>query len=203
MARFSLQDSGIAKEKAPGNWRPLVCHALLLGLATTAVMAIGCGSNDSGNGPSDGASEAASPDSTPSDGPGEASAPLDGGSGGSDATVGRVLFAVEASLQTTIVGGTCAAASSLVATPDETAVGQIIILTASGLGPGNQSSGVTLTWTASGGVGSLSNGHGPSNAFSCASVGKETVAVTAAISDGGASCAKTGTLTVTLTCDRP
>ena len=128
---------------------------------------------------------------------------VDGGVVGPDVNVGTVVFTGDASLETTVVGGTCAAVSSLSASPRETAVGHAISLAAVGIDASNQTSDVTLTWSATGGAGSLTGTTGTSNTFNCTGGGTEMVTVTAAISNGGASCAGIGSLSTTLTCDGP
>ena len=125
---------------------------------------------------------------------------IDSGVNEPDVGIGTVVFTADASLQTTIVRGTCAAATSLVAAPNETDVGHPITLTATGIDPNDQSSDVTLTWAGTGSAGSLVNSSGASNTFNCTSPGTEMVTVTASIT-GGASCPSIGSLTVTLTCD--
>ncbi len=102
-----------------------------------------------------------------------------------------------------VIGAACAAASFLLAAPDEVVVGHAIGLTASGIDSSNQTSDVTLTWAATGSVGSLATSTGTSNTLDCRSQGSVTVTVTAAISNGGASCPGTGSLTATLQCDAP
>jgi hypothetical protein len=119
------------------------------------------------------------------------------------ATVGTLVVTADASLTTTSVGGACAAANSLVVTPAETEVGDMIALTASGIDPDNRTSDVTLRWTAAGDAGMLSDTTGTTNAFQCQAVGNEVVTVTASISDGGASCGTNGSLTAMLTCAAP
>jgi hypothetical protein len=128
---------------------------------------------------------------------------VDGGIVGPDVNIGTVIVNGDASLQTTVLGGTCAAVSSLSVSPAETAVGSTITLAAVGIDPSNQTSDVTLTWSATGGVGSLTGATGTGNTFTCASGGTETITVTAAISGGGASCAGTGSLSSTVICDGP
>lgn len=117
-----------------------------------------------------------------------------------DVGIGTVVFTADASLQTTVIRGTCAAATSLVAAPNETGVGHAIALTAAGIDPNNQSSDVTLTWSATGSSGSLAGSSGATNTFNCTSPGTAMVTATASIT-GGASCPSIGSLTVTLTCD--
>jgi hypothetical protein len=126
---------------------------------------------------------------------------VDAGVSAPDVNVGTVVVVADASLEATVVGGTCAAVTSLVAAPNETAVGKTISLTAAGIDPSYQSSDVTLTWAETGGFGSLANSAGPSNTFTCAAAGTDTITVTAAISDGGASCPNVGSLTVIVRCD--
>jgi len=96
--------------------------------------------------------------------------------------------------------GTCAAVNSLLASPNNATIGHTISLTATGLDSSYQSSDVTLTWTAAGGVGTLIGSTGTSNGFTCTEAGTETITVTAATSDGGASCPVTGSVTVAVTC---
>jgi hypothetical protein len=107
----------------------------------------------------------------------------------------------DASLETTVVGSTCAAATSLTTSTNETAVGHAITLTAAGIDANNQSSDVTLTWSSTGSAGSLTGSTGTSNTFNCTAGGTATITVTAAISNGGASCPGIGSLTTTVTCD--
>ena len=126
---------------------------------------------------------------------------VDGGTTAPDVNVGVVSVTADASLQTTVTHGTCAAVASLLATPNEVNVGNAISLTASGIDSNNQSSDVTLTWAATGGAGALTSTTGTSNTFNCTTSGTEMVTVTAAISDGGVSCAGIGSLSVTLKCD--
>ena len=166
--------------------------------------------------PTDAAVDAASgdapTDSPPQDGAPEAARVDAGGGGGSatvdsggaptpEAAVGTVLVTLDASVHSTSAAGECAGANSLTATPDETAVGHAMTLTASGVDSNDLSTDVTLTWAASGDAGTLASSTGTSNSFTCTSAGPETVTVTAAISGSGASCAQTGSLTVSLQCD--
>jgi hypothetical protein len=120
--------------------------------------------------------------------------------GAVDATLGTVVVTADASLKSTTLGGPCAAANSLVVEPNQTHVGGTVRLTASGIDSANQSSDVALTWAATGTAGSLTSTTGTSNTFTCASAGTVSVTVTAAISEGGASCAAIGSLTATLVC---
>lgn len=120
-----------------------------------------------------------------------------------DAPVGTLVVTVDATLTQNDEGGTCAAVDSLTAIPNETAVGQSILLTASAIDPQGQSSDVILTWAAVGSAGSLTDTSGASTSFNCAGVGTEMVTVTASISNGGASCPAIGSLTVTLACSSP
>ena len=126
---------------------------------------------------------------------------IDAGVSAPDVNVGTVVVTADASLNATIVGSSCAAATSLTASPNETTVGNTISLTAAGIDPSYQSSDVTLTWGGSGGFGALASSTGSSNTFTCNAAGTETITVTAAISDGGASCPNVGSLTVILRCD--
>jgi hypothetical protein len=202
----------------------LLGRALILGFAVGGASVVGCSLDHSGaaaDGSADSAPEGSAEgeadgalDSSASEGSfreGAADAALvddagdgasEGGSaGGLDAAVGTVVITADASWQATGGGGLCAAANSLAAAPNETSVGHAISLTASGIDSNNHSSDVTLTWVATGGAASLSGSDGTSNTMSCTSPGVETVTVTAAISDGGASCANIGSLTVILQCD--
>jgi hypothetical protein len=120
-----------------------------------------------------------------------------------DAQVGTLVVTVDATLIQNDEGGTCAAVDSLAAIPNETAVGQSILLTASGIDPQGQSSDVILTWAAVGSAGSLADTSGASTSFNCTGAGTEMVTVTASISSGGASCPAIGSLTVTLACSSP
>ncbi len=126
---------------------------------------------------------------------------IDAGVSAPDVNVGIVVVTADASLDATIVGSACAAATSLTASPNETTVGNTISLTAAGIDPSYLSSDVTLTWASTGGFGSLASSTGSSNTFMCNGAGTETVTLTAAISNGGASCPNVGSLTVTLRCD--
>ncbi len=201
-----------------------------LAAATLASM-VGCGAGDDASAASvDGSAEGSLRDSAPSDAPLDAAsvdAPPDspstdgapeaarvdagGGSGSAtidsggaptpEAAVGTVVVTLDASLQSTGAAGECAGANSLTAAPDETAVGHTMSLTASGVDSNDLSTDVTLTWAATGDAGMLASSTGTSNTFTCASAGTETVTVTAAISEGGASCPQTGSLTVSLQCD--
>ncbi len=126
---------------------------------------------------------------------------VDGGVSAPDVNVGTVVVIADASLEANVVGGSCAAATSLLAAPNETTIGKAISLTAAGIDPGYQSSDVTLTWTETGGFGSLASTTGGSNTFTCKAAGTDTVTVTASISDGGASCPTIGSLTVIVRCD--
>jgi hypothetical protein len=126
---------------------------------------------------------------------------IDGGVTAPDVNVATVTIAGDASLQTTVTGSICAAVSSLVVSPRETAVGNAINLSASGIDPSHQSSDVTLTWAATGSTGSLTGTSGTSTTFNCTAAGTETITVTAAISDGGASCATIGSLSIDVVCD--
>jgi|HubBroStandDraft_6_1064221.scaffolds.fasta_scaffold61138_3 hypothetical protein len=160
---------------------------------------------DGGGGPEADVIEAG--DDAPADAPSDVVVPGDAGDDATnevDASVGTVTITADASLRVTgMAGGECAAASSLRASPNVTAVGHTISLLASGVDPDNQSSDVTLTWTATGSAGSLQATTGMSNTFTCTSAGTATVTVVAAIASGGASCAGIGSLAVTLTCDAP
>jgi hypothetical protein len=115
-----------------------------------------------------------------------------------DVNVGSVIVAADASL---VTRSACAAATSLLAMPNETTVGSTIGLTATGVDPSGQSSDVTLTWFASGGSGSQSAVTGTSNTLTCTSAGQEIITVTAALANGGASCPGIGSLAITVTCD--
>jgi hypothetical protein len=126
---------------------------------------------------------------------------IDAGFSAPDVNVGTVVVTADASLDATIIGSACAAATSLTASPNETLVGNTISLTAAGIDPSYLSSDVTLTWGGSGGFGALASNTGSSNTFTCNAAGTETITVTAAISNGGASCPNVGSLTVILRCD--
>ncbi len=126
---------------------------------------------------------------------------IDAGVSAPDVNVGTVVVTADASLEATIVGSACAAATSLTASPNETTVGKTISLTAAGIDPSYLSSDVTLTWGGAGGFGALASSTGSSNTFTCNAAGTETITVTAAISNGGASCPNVGSLTVILRCD--
>jgi hypothetical protein len=118
-----------------------------------------------------------------------------------DGAMGTVVVTADATLQMGASGSTCAAVNFVFVAPNETTVGEAIGLNASGVDPQGQSADVTLTWSVMGSVGTLSATTGTSNTFTCTAVGSAMVTVTAAISDGGASCANTGSQTVTVTCD--
>ncbi len=120
-----------------------------------------------------------------------------------DVNVGTVTFMVDASLQTTVVSrSACAAATSVVASPNEVNVGHGIALTGAGVDPSNMTSDVVLSWGATGGAGSLSQAFGTTSNFNCTSPGTETVTLTASIADGGASCpGGLGALTIQVQCD--
>ena len=206
----------------------LVGPALIFALAAgSAASMVGCGAgDDSSAAPVDGSAEGSLRDSAPSDtasvdappdapptdsapeaarfdaGDGSGNAIVDsGGAPTPEAAVGAVVVTLDASLHSTGAAGECAGANSLTAAPDETAVGRTMSLTASGVDSNDLSTDVTLTWAANGDAGMLASGTGTSNTFTCASAGTETVTVTATISEGGASCAQTGSLTVSLQCD--
>jgi hypothetical protein len=145
-------------------------------------------------------SEAGEPDSS---GP---SGPIDGSmvsQGDAAAPTGTLSVVADAALRTVGVPGGCAAITSFLAAPDEVTVGYSLDLSAEGIDGYGQTSDVTLSWTSSGGVGSLAAATGASNVFTCTSAGSATVAVSASLSAGGASCATTGTATLTLLCDAP
>ena len=125
----------------------------------------------------------------------------EGGLIGPDVNPGTVIISVDASLGQSAPPSDCAAVSSLVAAPNRIDVGHSVTLSAAGIDPSFQSSDVTLTWVATGSAGSLAGSAGTSNVFSCTSPGSESVTVTAAISNGGASCPGTGSLTVAIECD--
>jgi hypothetical protein len=129
---------------------------------------------------------------------------VDGGGGGfetPDVGIGTVVITADASLQTTVAKEPCAAATSLVASPNEVTVGHGITLTGSGIDPSNGTSDVLLTWTDLGIAGSLVSSAGTSTTFNCTSPGTEIVTLTASISDGGASCPTIGSLNIALKCD--
>ncbi len=126
---------------------------------------------------------------------------VDSGVAGPDVSVGTLVVTADASLETTVVRGSCAAANSLVAEPNEVNVGGVVNLSATGIDPSFQSSDVTLTWAATGGAGSLTGTTGTTNTFECTVPGNETVTVTAAISNGGGSCPNIGSLSVAVKCD--
>jgi hypothetical protein len=125
---------------------------------------------------------------------------IDGGNIGPDVNVGQVTVTADASLQTTTFGGTCAAATVLSAAPATQAVGNLISLIGSGIDPNFQSGDVSLTWSATGGAGTLASTSGASNSFSCDAPGLETITLTASIASTGASCAGIGSLAVQVTC---
>jgi hypothetical protein len=126
---------------------------------------------------------------------------VDSGVSVPDVMVTTAVFTADASLEATVIQGTCAAVNSLFASPNETNVGATMSLTATGIDSNYQSSDVVLTWTATGGVGSLAATTGTSNTFTCTAAGTETITVTATISNGGASCPVIGSVPVTLSCD--
>ena len=126
---------------------------------------------------------------------------VDSGASVPDVNVATTVFTADASLEAAAAQGTCAAVNSLFASPNETNVGNTVSLTATGIDSSYQSSDVTLTWSATGGVGSLTGTTGTSNTFTCTGAGTEKVTVAAAISGGGASCPVIGSVSVTLTCD--
>jgi hypothetical protein len=128
---------------------------------------------------------------------------IDGGVIGPDVSVGTVVVTGDVELDTVTSSAMCAAASSLVASPNRAPVGQAVSLSAAGIDANNQSSDVTLTWAATGGAGTLSATTGTSNMLQCSSSGTETVTVTAAISGGGQSCPGTGSLSAVITCGTP
>ena len=148
----------------------------------------------------DALSEGASADVTTS--PTDAGVVIEASNSG-DAPVGTLVITADATLTKNDDGGACAAVDSLAAIPNETAVGQSILLTASGIDPQGQGSDVTLTWAAVGSAGSLTDTSGASTTFNCAGPGTEMITVTASISNGGASCPAIGSLTVTLACNSP
>ncbi len=97
----------------------------------------------------------------------------------------------------------CAAAVSLTALPNQVAVGDTIALRASGLDPSEDTDDVVLTWSETGGAGSLGASSGATTTIHCTSVGTVSVTVTATIADGGATCPRTGSLTAVLSCTAP
>src|SRR5208283_2622172 len=100
----------------------------------------------------------------------------DAGLSGPDVNTAVTVITADASFQPGDASvGTCAAVNSLLASPNNATLGNAIGLTATGIDSNYQSSGVTLTWTATGGVGSLGGTTGTSNSFTCAAVGTETV----------------------------
>ena len=128
--------------------------------------------------------------------------PGDAGLSGPDVNMALTVITADASFQPGDASvGSCAAVNSLLASPNNATVGHAIGLTATGIDANYQSSGVILTWTATGGVGSLGGTTGTSNSFTCSGVGTETVTVTAATADGGASCPLTGSVSVAVICD--
>ena len=145
---------------------------------------LGCGDGDDSGGAPDGAPSEATPNV-------EAAA---------DSASGTLVVVADASVQ---AARPCAAATNLVAAPDEIAVGHSITLKAAGLDPNDLSTDVTLTWSATGDVGSFSDSSGTTVSFLCTKTGTTVVTVTAAISDGGATCPTNGSLAATLLCSLP
>lgn len=125
---------------------------------------------------------------------------VDGGIIAPDVNVGAVLVTADASFVT--VGGSepCAAVKSLQLQPNTADVGDFVSLAAVGIDPNGDTSDVTITWSGVGGVGTLTSGIGPSTTFECTGPGTETLTATAAIADGGLSCASSGSFSVTVTC---
>jgi hypothetical protein len=161
-------------------------HVVLFGLIVVGTGTVfGCGAGDDTEAP-DGAptSDAASRDGSLAEGAG-------------DAGNGTLVVTADASVAQS---RPCAAATSLIAAPNDITVGHSITLSASGLDPDDQSSDVTLTWSATGSAGILSGSTGATVVFRCAQAGTASVTVTASMTVGGATCPKTGSLTAVLTC---
>jgi hypothetical protein len=153
---------------------------VLLGLALGAAPILGCGS---GGGSNEGPTDAGLSDGAVS-----------------DSMTGTLVVVADAAL---LGPRPCAAATSLVAAPNEVAVGHSITMTAAGVDPGYEGTDVDLTWVASGNVGALSSTSGSTVTFNCMSAGTTSVTVTATIAEGGASCPENGSLTAVLDCRTP
>lgn len=99
------------------------------------------------------------------------------------------------------VVASCAAVTSLSASPSEANVGATMQLSGAGIDANGDSSDVTLTWSLGGSsLGSLSTTSGGSTVFTCAAPGHQTVTLTASVGSGPA-CPTQSTQSVTLTCD--
>jgi hypothetical protein len=118
---------------------------------------------------------------------------------GPDVNIGTVAVTGDVELETVTNTPLCAAVSALGVSPAQATVGQTATLSAAGLDANDQSSDVTLTWTATGGAGTLADTTGTSNTFSCSSAGTETITVTATMTGGG-SCPTTGSRSTTISC---
>jgi hypothetical protein len=125
---------------------------------------------------------------------------LDSGLIAPDVSTGNVMVTIDASLVT--VGGSapCAAAISLLTSPRQASVGESINLTGTGVDPSGATADVALSWTATGGAGSLTGTSGPATTFQCTAPGTENVTLTASMADGGASCPTIGSLAISVSC---
>lgn len=105
------------------------------------------------------------------------------------------------------VGGTaslasCAAVSSLSASPSSVDIGGVIALSAQGVDSSGSSSDVSLSWTATAGPGNgtFSSPTSASPTFTCTEAGPVTVTVTVTVEDADAALCTNDTASVSLTC---
>jgi alpha-tubulin suppressor-like RCC1 family protein len=117
--------------------------------------------------------------------------------GGADAGGGSVSIG-----GTATIAPSCAAVTSLSASPSEVDLGGSIHLAANGIDAAGQSADVTFSWAVTGGtgMGTLTPATGASPAFVCTAAGPVTVTVTATIGSDAGTC-QTNTSSVVLTCD--